>query len=137
MFDWLKGLKGALPSEHVSAQQYPKTFAWIDRFNHALKDAKARAPKPTVLKGDAAAQRILSAPLVDKEIGVNEGDPLGLRKGQVVSVHPIDSGVRYKDEGTLIGLNDDEIVITAESTVRLHYPRTGFRVAALGGSPKL
>lgn len=141
-FDWLNGLKGALPRELISEAKYPKVFAWIARFNDALKAAKAQAPKPATIKGDAALKRILSASFADKGVGIDIADPLGLQEGVEVEVFPIDSGIRYHDKGRLIGLTEDEIVLSTETEgkeVRLHFPRTGFRIKAIttGGAPKL
>jgi hypothetical protein len=135
-FDWLNGLKGALPRELISDKTYPKVFAWMARFNDALKAAKATAPKPASLKGDAAAQRLLSAPFTDEVTVVDPADPLGLQQGADVQVFPIDSGINYRDHGRLVGLTKDEIVVSVpveEKEVRLHWPRTGFRVKALVG----
>ncbi|KAJ9612247.1 hypothetical protein H2200_003844 [Cladophialophora chaetospira] len=141
-FDWLNGLKGALPKELISDKQYPKVFAWITRFNDALKAAKAKAPKPASLIGDAAAEQILNASFVDKDLGVDPSDPLGLQQGTEVEVFPIDSGSHHHDQGRLIGLTEDEIVLGIEANgkeLRLHYPRTGFRIIAATGKaqPKL
>ncbi|KIW71209.1 hypothetical protein PV04_03400 [Phialophora macrospora] len=138
-FDWLKGLKGALPQELISDKKYPKVFAWIARFNDALKAAKAKAPKPATLKGDAAAERILNASFVDKDPGFDLADPLGLQRGTEVEVFPIDSGTHHRDQGRLIGLTEEEIVLSTKAEgkeVHLHYPRVGFRIrglAAKGG----
>ena len=141
-FDWLNGLKGALPRELISETQFPKVFAWIARFNDALKAAKAKAPKPASLKGDAAAERILNASFVDRELGVDPADPLGLQQGTEIIVVPLDSGINHYDKGRLIGLTVDEIVlgIDAKGTeLRLHFPRTGFRIKSATGEaqPKL
>ncbi|OAG35666.1 hypothetical protein AYO21_10137 [Fonsecaea monophora] len=141
-FDWLNGLKGALPRELISDKKYPKVFAWIARFNDALKVAKAQAPKPASLKGDAAAERILNASFVDKDLGVDPADPLGLPQGTEVEVFPIDSGTQHHDRGRLVGLTEDEVVLSTQAKgkeVRLHFPRTGFRIKAVtgGGASKL
>ena len=141
-FDWLNGLKGALPRELISAKQYPKVFAWIARFNDTFKAAKSQAPKPASLKGDAAVQRILNATFAEKELGVDSADPLGLQHGTEVEVFPIDSGSRHHDRGRLAGLTKDEVVLSVQAQgteLRLHYPRTGFRIKAVtsGGSSKL
>lgn len=135
-FDWLNGLKGALPRELISDQKYPKVFAWIARFNDALKTAKAKAPKPASLKGDAAVERILNAPFADADLGVDSADPLGLQQGADVEVFPIDSGTHHRDRGHLIGLTEDEVVLSTQAKgkeVRLHFPRTGFRIRAVTG----
>lgn len=135
MFDWLNGLKGALPRDLISEQQYPKVFAWIARFNKELKAARSAVPKPTTLKGPEAAKRIESAKYADDEPSVDEKDPLGLKAGAKVEVWPIDSGVRHKDSGVLLGLNQDEVVIGVRTQngqdIRLHHPRQQFRIRAV------
>ncbi|KIW27179.1 uncharacterized protein PV07_06941 [Cladophialophora immunda] len=138
-FDWLNGLKGALPRELISDKGYPKVFAWIARFNNVLKAAKAQAPKPASLKGDAAAERILNASFVDKDLGVDPADPLGLQPGTEVEVFPIDLGTQHHDQGRLVGLTEDEVVLSTQAKgkeVRLHFPRTGFRIKAVTGGAK-
>jgi hypothetical protein len=141
-FDWLNGLKGALPRELISVKHYPKVFAWIDRFNDALKAAKLHAPRPASLKGDDAVQRILNATFAEKEPSVDSADPLGLQHGMEVEVFPIDSGSRHHDRGRLVGLTKDEVVLNVQAQgteLRLHYPRTDFRIKAAtsGGGSKL
>ena len=144
IFDWAVGLKGALPKEVVNPQEFPSVYAYIDRWNKVLKEARAKAPKPASLKGEEAAKRVLNAEFADKEIGVSDADPLGLKKGQEVEVWPTDmaSGFKYRDRGTLIGLDDEEVVIsvstgTAGRDIRLHCPRSGFRVASASSGSKL
>ncbi|KAK2069640.1 hypothetical protein P8C59_004197 [Phyllachora maydis] len=39
-FHWLVGLPGALDSQVVSAERLPRVFAWIDRFDRAVKAAE-------------------------------------------------------------------------------------------------
>ena len=131
------GLKGALPKEVISPDEFPNAYAYIARWNKALKEAKAKAPKPAGLKGEEAAKRIVNADFADREIGVSAADPLGLKKGQEVEVWPSDmaTGFKYRDRGILVGLDDEEVVIsvstgTAGRDIRLHCPRSGFRVAA-------
>jgi hypothetical protein len=157
-FDWLNGLKGALPRELISDKQYPKVFAYIARFNDALKASKAKAPKPASLKGAAAAERIVNTAFVDKP-AVDASDPLGLQQGTEVEVYPTDSGTNHRDRGHLIGLTEDEIVLSIQTKgteLRLHvsttlasqtswmlttkqFPRTGFRITPVagGGQSKL
>jgi len=142
-FHWLDGLKGALPPSLISAKQYPKVFAWINRFTKAVSSAKASAQKPTTLKGPEAMKFIVQAPFAEAEGNVDE-DPLGLQKGQDVEIWPLDSGAGHHDRGKLVALNAEEVVIAtytdAEAKeVRVHYPRRNFRIQALpvGGRSKL
>lgn len=99
-----------------------------------LQKAKAEAPKPTALKGDVAAQRIFNASYAEKDLGIDQADPLGLQQGTPVEIYPTDSGSRHHDEGRLEGLSEDEAVLSVGSKgkeVRVHFPRTGFRIKTL------
>ncbi|EXJ83913.1 hypothetical protein A1O1_07542 [Capronia coronata CBS 617.96] len=141
-FDWLNGLKGALPRELISEKSYPKVFAWIARFNNALRAAKAQAPKAASLDGSTAADRILKASFAEENLQFDPTDPLGLQEGAEVEVFPTDSGSRHRDRGKLIALTGDEVVLSAQvkgTEVRLHFPRTGFRIGAASarGSSRL
>ena len=140
-FHWLKGLKGALPADLISAKQFPKVFAWIDRFNNAVSAAAKTAGKPKTIKGPEAVKQISSSDFAEKEGEVDENDPTSLKKGQEVEVWPIDSGFNYKDRGSLVALSTKEIVIESKTKdgekVRVHTPRHGFRLRGIGGSPRL
>ena len=142
-FHWLSEIKGALPPNLISSKQYPKVFAWIDRFQKAVSSAKSSVPKPTTLKGAEAVKRIAQAEFSDQEGQVDENDPLGLKKGQDIEVWPIDSGFKHHDLGKLVALTAKEVVVTGQTKtgkeIRIHFPRTNFRVMAVqaGGPPKL
>jgi hypothetical protein len=106
------------------------------RFRKAVKAAQAAVAKPTTLNGDAALQRILDARFAEQESTVDEEDPLGLKKGTEVEVWPIDTGVRHRDRGRVVGLTQDEVVlsVTPEAEgkeIRVHFPRTNFRIEAV------
>lgn len=129
-------MKGALPRDLFSEERYPKVFAWHERFNKAIKAAKAAVAKPTTLKGDAALQRIAEASFAEQESAVDEQDPLGLKKGAEVEIWPIDTGVRHRDRGRVAGLTRDEVVLSVKSEaqgkeIRVHFPRTNFRIQAV------
>ncbi len=75
-------------------------------------------------------------------MGIDPADPLGLQPGTEVEVFPVDSGTHHHDTGRLIGLAEDEIVLNLQTNgkdVRLHYPRTGFRIKPVtgGAQPRL
>lgn len=129
---WLNGLKGALPEDLVSQAKYPKVFAWMGRFDDALKTAQAKAPKPTKLDGATAAKQIFDSGFAEKEGTVEAGEFQELRKSDQVELFPTDSGMHNKDSGRLSSLTEDEIVIDLENGLRLHTPRAGFRVRQLG-----
>lgn len=140
-FHWLKGLKGALPGDYISANQFPKVFAWIERFDKTVKAAVEKRGKPKTLKGQEAIAQISRSDYAEPEVSVDTNDPSGLRKGQDVEVWPIDSGFNHKDRGRLVGLTRSEIVIESKTRdgqpVRVHAPRHGFRVRGIGKSSNL
>ena len=141
-FHWLVDMKGALPADLISAEQYPKAFAWIARFDAAIAAAKKTAVKPTTLKGDEPVKKVLQADFAEPEAQVDKKDPSGLKKGQEVKTWPIDSGFRHHERGRLVGLTGQEVVLEGKSekgaVVRIHHPRTGFRIQGVGeGGAKL
>ena len=132
-------MKGALSEEFISAKQYPKVFAWVDRFSRAVDAARKKSKKPTTLKAPEAAKHILQARFAEPEGNV-EADPLGLRKGQEIEAWPTDSGSKHHDRGSLLSLTRDEVVMACKAPsgedVRIHYPRTNFRIKEVGGDSK-
>jgi len=137
-FHWLQGMKGALPPEQISAQQYPKVFAWLNRFQKASSQAKKANREPITLKGPEAVAQIGASEVAEPEGVVDSNDPSGLRRGQEVQVWPIDTGFRHKDCGRLVSLSTSEIVIESNTDegkpVRIHTPRHGFRIRAVASS---
>ena len=126
-------MEGALPEDLVSQAKYPKVFAWMGRFDDALKTAQAKAPKPTRLDGAAAAKQIFESNFAEKEGTIEAGEPQkDLNKGDQVELFPTDSGMHNKDNGRLVSLTEDEITISLQNGLRLHTPRAGFRVKQLG-----
>lgn len=135
---WLTTLPGALPADRVSAAQYPRVWAWMDRFKAAVKRAAPREKPPTI-KGDQAAEAVVNSPFREAE-GAIDGDDAtvradGLAKGQVVTVWPLDSGSSGRDVGRLVSIDEREVVIEVDvpgsssgASVRVHAPRRGFRV---------
>lgn len=87
-----------------------------------------QSPKPKQLEGATAAKQILSSSFAEGEGGVPSTDPQKLRKGDHVELYPTDSGFNNKDHGQLVSLTDQEIVISLNNGLRLHTPRSGFRV---------
>jgi hypothetical protein len=129
-------MKTALPGDVVSERQFPKTYAWIARFRAAVRAAKTAVPRPTTLKGPDAAKFVLDAEFADAASGVDPEDPLGLTEGMEVELHPTDSGANNRDRGRLVALTASEVSVAVQSSegvkeVRIHAPRTGFRVTKL------
>ncbi|CAK7227376.1 hypothetical protein SBRCBS47491_006548 [Sporothrix bragantina] len=146
-FHWLASMPGAFldgssKEPALSPEQFPRLFAWIDRFNVAIRAARKSQPGlATKVDGVTAAQAIQTAAYFDAHSAaaspVDPTDPVtraaGLRVGQRVVLWPTDTGMTHKDVGKLVRLTADEVVIEVAANddappVLLHAPRHGFRV---------
>ena len=134
-------MKGALDSGVISDKRYPRVFAWIARFKQAVSAAGQRMPKAQKLPGEAVLNGLGHATFFEAGGGVDENDPLKLQEGQEVVVWPTDFGASHRDSGKLVGLNSREVVLQRKTEdgrfdVRIHFPRTNFRIVPARG-PKL
>lgn len=140
-FHWLTSMKVALPPSYISAEQFPRAFAWIARFNQTVRDAAKSAGKPKTISGGEAVAIIEASDFAEREGEVDAQDPLGLAKGDLVEVFPTDSGSSHKDRGRLVSLTLGEVVIDSQTeggkAVRVHTPRHGFRVRKAATKTKL
>jgi glutathione S-transferase len=133
-------LWGALEKEGaIDKKQFPKTFAYVDRFADALAKKQQENGKPERLSDEEAIRTILDSEFFEPEGGVDEGDPLKLKKGQLVEIFPIDSGFNHHDKGELVSIGVNEVVIESKPEVgdgvlRIHYPRTNIRISPVTGS---
>lgn len=130
---WLFSMPGAIPGSVASAKEFPRVWAWVDRFSAAVKEAGRRNGQIKKVKGDVAAEAIYASEFAEEvKAGIVQGDQTGLNVGQEVLVHPTDSGQKNKDKGRLIKLDWEEIVYEVSGqngkSVRVHAPRHGFRV---------
>jgi hypothetical protein len=136
-FHWLITLKEALPPSYISADLFPKVFAWVARFDKVVRDAAKTRGKPKTVTGKEAVAIIEGSGFAESERDVEAGDPLELAKGDMVEVWPTDSGFNHKDRGRLVSLCGREVVIESRTEggveVRVHAPRHGFRVRSVGG----
>ena len=132
LFTWLFGMKGAV-DEIATKADFPRTFAWVERFEKAVKEAKAKASKVVKIKGPEIEQAWETAGWGEESgMQVDERDPIKLRADEEVELFPADTGMNHKDKGKLIALTPEEVVIEkstlAGRAIRIHAPRRGFRV---------
>ena len=136
VFDWLlEMIPGGLPEGVFSAKNYPKTFAWRDRYQEALHVARAKLGDRSVIEGPEAAKRIIGSEFHEQNLAVDENDFVGVKRRADVEVWPINdhSGRKNRDVGELVGLTHQEVVIekstqSGETRVRVHLPRWNYRV---------
>lgn len=151
VFDWMTRPKDRMGMKHaypwlLNGENYPKTFAWIDRMEGAFKAAQAKNPPPQVLSDDEAVKLIESASYFEPaQLTVDESDPTGLKKGDEIDLIALDSapstGISRRDVGTLGGLTVTSATIATKTKnnveVRIHYQRANVLVAKAGGEPRL
>lgn len=135
-------LPNAMPDDFFSAERYPRTRAWLARYDNAIERAKQYSPKPKELEGSVAVEQTLKSPMntsVDSagdKLTV-EPDPCGLKQGMEIEMYPIDTGFGRRDRGRLVHLTSAEVAVSAKSEkgdtdVRIHYPRWNFSVGPAG-----
>ena len=136
-FFWLKSMKTVLPDNLVSPKSHPRAFAYIDRFDGAVKAALSKQRKPTRLQSSEAIAHITSAkyPDPDGSMQIDQNDLIAetLKKGQTVASWPVDTGFQNKDVGKLVKLDKQELVLEVPGKdgrqgIRIHHPRWNFRV---------
>ncbi|KAK5089155.1 hypothetical protein LTR05_003379 [Lithohypha guttulata] len=123
----LQTLKYGTEEPGFSKTDFPKVHRWIEQFPEHVPEKEA--PK---VDEEAARQLIFESQYAAQEVGVDENDPTGLKKGQRVYVQTSDDNApeNAQQHGTLIGLAPRRIVIELENGLRMHFPRVGYAVLA-------
>lgn len=123
----------------LSREEFPRVHAWVERFGAVTEEAeKANEGADPLGEGEEAENAIVKTILESdftepQDPVVDESDVLGLKRGQKVSVAPVDFGFTHKDEGVLVGLSRNEVTIEVDvpngnGNLRLHYPRINFKI---------
>ncbi len=138
---WIFSGAGGFPADQISAAQYPKAFAWLERFRKTMDTTMGASPKPETVTGAQAVDLITTSAYDESEGQVDENDELvkklGLKKGQKVQLWPTDTASKYKDVGELVRLDYKEVVIekaTEKGAIRLHAPRQSFTLRVYEGA---
>ncbi|OCT45830.1 glutathione S-transferase [Cladophialophora carrionii] len=136
-FDWALQEKGHmfeyLEKEVIGEDQFPRTFAYVNRFRRSMAKKEEQNGIPEALSSTDAVKRILASDFFEKEGTIDPRDPLKLRKGQLVEIWPVESGFTHHDKGELVSIGVKEVVISSrpnvgEGRLRLHFPRVNFRI---------
>lgn len=134
------GLWDALEKDDVvNEQQFPRTFAYVDRFAKALTTKQKDNGEPKRLSDEETLRMIFDSDFFEPEGIVDERDPLKLKKGQMVEIWPVESGFNHHDKGELLSIGVNEVVIASkpqlgDGLLRIHYPRTNIRISPVAGS---
>lgn len=147
-FDWGlhmamgESADGSCDEDVINSWRFPKVNAWVDRFKQAHSQAVEEHGKPDSISGEDAKTKILAADFTELEGNVDMCDPMKLSKGQMVEIRPTDFGSTHSDRGRLVSLCSREAVIAiqlkqGDGELRLHYPRTGFKITPVDETPSL
>lgn len=135
IFTWLADMDDALPKGIFSAKDFPKTYAWFDRYKAAISKAMKEmdtSGKVRQIEGQDAVKEISEGPFGENQPAIDERDPTGLQGGEQVNGYPTDTGFSRKDAGKLVGLTSQEVVIASKAKngaeIRVHHPRWNFAV---------
>lgn len=140
-FDWMLRPKERLGMKHVypvllNEEKYPRMFAWIERINKTVEEARKPDGPLKVLSDDEAVRTIEKSGYFEPNELVMDGeDPTGLKKGEETDVYPTDmpTGFVHRDSGKLVGLSVNSATVQTKTTggvdVRIHYPRQNIKVA--------
>lgn len=117
---WCLNVIGLGQERGFSAAELPRVYEWISSW-----------PKPqcTDLSPEETWDAVLGAEYTAQSIGVDEEDPLGLKAGTEVTVENADtkSGT-HPQRGSLVGVDQREVVVELKNGLRLHFPRIGYVV---------
>lgn len=136
IFSWLAyDIEGALEDHLFNRKLFPKSFAWFERYREtigaAMKEMESSG-KVRQVDGKDAVKEISEGPFGEKQPQMDKQDPTGLKGGEHVVGYPTDTGSSRKDEGDLVGLTTQEVVITSKAEngaeIRVHHPRWNFAV---------
>lgn len=124
---WVLQSIGLAKEPGFSESDFPRIYKWISSGPRAhFRDMGQEEVWETVQNADYSA----------KDIGINEGDPLGIAKGTEVTVENSDTKAgAHPQKGKLVGLSDRETVVELKNGIRVHFPRVGYVVkqAKTGG----
>ena len=112
-----------MEGQGMGKDQYPRVHKWLSNFpDHVPNNEAAK------ISGEDASEKILKLSYAAKDIGVDENDVTGFKKGDMVSVVTTDdTNPGNRDQhGKLVGLNRKEIVIELDNGLRIHAPRIGY-----------
>ncbi|KAI9832132.1 MAG: hypothetical protein M1819_004483 [Sarea resinae] len=131
---FISRVPNALPEDDISSEEFPKVFAWLERFNTALSSAESALGKPTTLAGAEAIKKIATATFAEGSPNVDANDPLRLKACQEIEFWPTDTGSTHHVRGKLVKLTADEVAVavptkSGDEEVRIHAPRHGFHIA--------
>lgn len=140
-FDWMLRPKERIGMRHaypdlLNERKYPRVFAWIERINKAVEEARERSGPLKVLNDKDVVKTIEESGYYEPaHLAFDNEDPTGLKEGQETDIYPTDmaSGFVHRDRGKLIGLTVNSVTVQTKTMdgveVRIHYPRQNIKVA--------
>ncbi|KAJ6484989.1 hypothetical protein C8R47DRAFT_1130413 [Mycena vitilis] len=140
VYAWAKSFRGV--ESLFDTSTFPWALQWLARLTSYLDRIKQQRPAVPKISGKDAAAHIVAAPFEPYNVvgfDTREGERLGLKAGDEVSVAPDDTGRNFGTVGKLVALNREEFVLETKGSaglVRCHFPRIMF-TARLASQSKL
>ena len=142
LFDWAGNLAGLRKEGVVSEERYPGVWKWLERYIGKVEEVRKVDGRMGTVSDEETIEKILGAGFAEEEGKIDEVDPLKLKKGQVVEMWPVDSGMNHHEKGELVSIAANEVVVKSEvpggkGHLRIHYPRTNFKIVPMQEGSKL
>lgn len=117
---WVMNDLGVKNEKGLGKDAFPKVWKLIESLPEA---------KPETLSSEDAIKTIKGADVSAKDVGVQEGDPLGISSGTPVTIESMDSKPgSHPQAGKLVGATKKEVVLEVDDGIHLHFPREGYVV---------
>ncbi|KAK2464914.1 hypothetical protein APHAL10511_002990 [Amanita phalloides] len=134
IFSWAEGLAafGGL----ITAQRFPNVTAWLKRFRALVDHISHRQVAPGELTGYQAAVMITTSsyqPLDTIGFDSNDASRISVKRDDIVSIVPTDTGGLHPTTGKLVALSKTESVIEVtgyKGVLRCHFPRLNFSLSS-------
>ena len=114
-----------MEGQGMSKDRYPKVHKWLSLIpDHVPENEKEK------ISGEEASKKVLSLDYAAKDIGVDNDDVTGFKKGDKVAIGTTDDTNPHNrmQHGKLVGLDPKQIVIELENGLRVHFSRIGYAI---------
>jgi len=111
----------------LTESDIPKVYSYVERYVQHTETCQAQN-KVEKISGEDAKKIILESVAGFDQVDHSESNSLSLNVGELVSLVPTDQNNVHQQKGKLVGLNAKSVSIELDNGLRVHAPRTGFRV---------
>lgn len=128
---WTVNASPPLPPDRFSAEIFPKLYGWVERFGRATDEARNKMGEQEQISGEDAAALIQKSAFFEQDVDISHHEDKSFKKGDIVTIGPSDYGTAHKETGSLVRIDNLEIVIETrdqDPVLKIHAPRHGFNI---------